>query len=82
MSFITQEVEVQAPVGRVVGYVKQTWSICKPHFKICDASGDTVLEIEGPCCTCSCCGDVEFQVCLSMRYTVCGVSKLCYHVAW
>ena len=57
-----QKVEVQAPPGQVVGYVHQAWSICVPKFKICDATGNTVLRIEGPCCTCNLCGDVEFQV--------------------
>lgn len=34
----------------------------KPCFKICNAAGDTVLRIEGPFCTFSMCGDVEFSV--------------------
>jgi len=55
-------VEVQAPPGQVVGYVKQAWSILKPKYLIQDASEQTVLKIEGPCCTCNICGDVEFQV--------------------
>ena len=63
VSSLPQKVEVQAPPGETIGYVKQGWSICKPKFYICDAEGDTILRIEGPCCTCSICGDVEFQVC-------------------
>ena len=59
---IFQKVEVQAPEGETVGYVRQAWSVCKPSFKICDANDETVLRIEGPCLTCSICGDVEFQV--------------------
>ena len=54
--------EVQAPPGNPVGYVKQAWSVCKPEYKIQDADENTVLKIVGPCCTCSCWGDVEFQV--------------------
>lgn len=57
-----KKVEVQAPPGQVVGYVKQAWSILKPKYLIQDASEQTVLKIEGPCCTCNICGDVEFQV--------------------
>jgi hypothetical protein len=57
-----QVLEVQAPPGQIVGYVKQTWSICIPHYDVCDAQGVTVLKIVGPFCTCSCFGDVEFQV--------------------
>lgn len=62
-----QKVEVQAPPGTVCGYVYQSWSICTPKFHICDASDNTVLRIEGPCCTCNVCGDVEFQVTLPLR---------------
>lgn len=40
----------------------QEWSIFCPKFRIEDASGDTVVRIEGPFCTCSICGDVEFDV--------------------
>ena len=36
--------------------------MCKPEYKIQDADENTVLKIIGPCCTCSCAGDVEFQV--------------------
>ncbi len=61
--FLFQKVEVQAPPGQTAGYVYQSWSICSPKFKICDATDSVVLRIEGPCCTCNICGDVEFQVC-------------------
>ena len=58
-----QKVTVSSPPGSVVGYVKQEWSLCKPCFRIEDASGETVLLIRGPCITCSCkCGSVEFRV--------------------
>jgi hypothetical protein len=49
----------------VIGYVKQAWSVCVPKFKIQNAQEETVLLIEGPCFTCSICGDVEFQVSIS-----------------
>jgi len=57
-----QKLEVSTPPGNVVGYVTQEWSICKPSFRIENAAGDTVLRIEGPFCTMSICGSVEFQV--------------------
>ncbi|KAF6020102.1 hypothetical protein EB796_021599 [Bugula neritina] len=57
-----QRVEVQAPPGEVIGYVKQGWSICKPKFWIQNAAGEDILRIDGPCFTCSICGDVEFDV--------------------
>ena len=57
-----QKVEVQSPPGTTIGYVRQAWSIMKPKFKIQNANDETVLVIQGPCFTCSICGDVEFQV--------------------
>lgn len=57
-----KKVEVQAPPGQTIGYVRQAWSICKPKFKIMNAEDEQVLVIEGPCFTCNICGDVEFQI--------------------
>lgn len=57
-----QAMEVSAPPGNVIGTVEQNWSIFKPSFDLKDQSGNTVLKIEGPLCTFSLCGDVEFQV--------------------
>ncbi|XP_072034292.1 phospholipid scramblase 1-like isoform X2 [Amphiura filiformis] len=57
-----QKMEVQAPIGTTIGYVCQTWSPCYPKFAIKDAKENVILRIEGPLCTCNCCGDVEFDV--------------------
>lgn len=57
-----QSIEVSAPPGNVVGIVQQEWTLCIPSFKINNPSGDTILRIEGPFCTFSICGDVEFKV--------------------
>lgn len=57
-----QEIEVQAPPGNVIGYVKQEWSIIFPRFTVRDAQDNVIFRIEGPFCTASLCGDVEFQV--------------------
>ncbi|GFS84554.1 phospholipid scramblase 1 [Nephila pilipes] len=57
-----QLLEVSAPPGRVFGRVVQEWSILTPKFRIENASGETVLRIEGPCCTFSICSDVELEV--------------------
>ena len=54
--------EVYAPVGQLIGTVEQEWSILTPQFSIKNEAGDTVLRIEGPLCTFSICGDVEFKV--------------------
>jgi len=57
-----QEIEVTSPPGTPVGYIAQKWSLCAPKFEIQDADRNPVLLIEGPFCTMSMCGDVEFQV--------------------
>ncbi|RWS20111.1 phospholipid scramblase 1-like isoform X3, partial [Leptotrombidium deliense] len=71
-----QELEVTAPPGTVVGYVKQRWSLCIPSFDIENAAGDTVLKLEGPCLTTRCCRDVNFPVYSSDGQTQVGnISK-------
>ena len=54
--------EVQAPPGTTIGYVKQDWHPCLPKFSIQDANKKTVLKLDGPCFACNCCGDVNFEV--------------------
>lgn len=53
---------MSSPPGTVIGSIKQEWTILKPKFTVRNASDDVVLRIEGPFCTYSICGDVEFQV--------------------
>ncbi|KAG5863776.1 hypothetical protein JTB14_012922 [Gonioctena quinquepunctata] len=57
-----QSMEVSSPPGTIIGTVEQEWSIFCPSFAIKNGSGDTVLRIEGPLCTWSICGDVEFKI--------------------
>ncbi|CAG7820505.1 unnamed protein product, partial [Allacma fusca] len=59
---LQQSIDAEAPRGIPVGRVVQDWSMCNSQFRILDASGETVLRIEGPCCTFSLCGPVEFQI--------------------
>ena len=59
---IFQKVTIEAPQGHVLGYVTQAWSICKPRYKIQNASEETLLRVKGPCCTWNLCGDIEFDV--------------------
>ncbi|XP_039445017.1 phospholipid scramblase 2-like isoform X7 [Culex pipiens pallens] len=70
-----QELEVSAPPGNVIGTVEQNWSIFTPQFSIKDTSGNTVLRIEGPFCTFSICGDVEFKVVTTNGDQVGKISK-------
>lgn len=57
-----QVLEVSSPPGNVIGTVEQDWSIFSPSFSIKNEAGETVLKIEGPCCTFSICGAVEFKL--------------------
>lgn len=57
-----QKVTVEAPPGKVAGYVCQSWSLCKPRMRIENAEEETVLRIKGPCCQLNICGDIEFDV--------------------
>ncbi|XP_071315025.1 phospholipid scramblase 2-like [Trachinotus anak] len=57
-----QEMEVQAPPGTTIGYVKQDWHPFLPRFSIQGANKETVLKLEGPCFACNCCGDVNFEL--------------------
>ena len=54
--------EVSSPPGAVIGSIQQQWSVVHPRLLIKNELGDPVLKIEGPCWTCSCGGDVEFNV--------------------
>ena len=56
-------IEVQAPPGTVVGYVKQEpLGITHPWFSIQNADGETILRIKGPVLGCSCYADAHFDV--------------------
>lgn len=57
-----QSMEVSCPPGTVIGSLEKEWSILTPKFLVKDASGQTVLKIEGPLCTMAMCGTVEFEV--------------------
>ncbi|CAL8327241.1 unnamed protein product [Lota lota] len=57
-----QEMEVQAPPGTTIGYVHQDWHPFLPRFSISNANKEKVMTLEGPCCACNCCGDVNFEL--------------------
>lgn len=58
--------EVQAPPGTTIGYIKQDWHPFLPRFSIQGANKETCLKLEGPCLACNCCGDVNFEVSASL----------------
>lgn len=57
-----QRLEISSPPGTVIGTVEQDWSIFCPSYTVKNEFGATVLKIQGPFCTFSMCGDVEFKV--------------------
>ncbi|XP_066455393.1 phospholipid scramblase 2-like isoform X1 [Eleutherodactylus coqui] len=57
-----QKLEVQAPPGNVVGYVKQNWHPCLPRFTLLNEREEEIFKVHGPCYTCSCCSDVDFEL--------------------
>lgn len=57
-----QEMEVQAPPGTTIGHVLQTWHPFLPKFSILDADRQPVLRVVGPCWTCGCGTDTNFEV--------------------
>ncbi|TGZ67657.1 hypothetical protein CRM22_004675 [Opisthorchis felineus] len=58
------ELTIEAPVGQVVGYVKQIQDGCNIRYVVKDASENVVLRIHGPSyCHCACFGeDVNFMI--------------------
>lgn len=70
-------VQVEAPVGQIVGYVKQRQSCIRPYYIITDANHEEVFSITGPpCCFMGCTWEQEFTVNGRDGYTQIGkVSK-------
>ncbi|CAI9621423.1 unnamed protein product [Staurois parvus] len=57
-----QKLQVEAPPGTTIGFVKQNWHPCLPKFTILNEREEEVLKIHGPCVPCSCCADVNFEL--------------------
>ncbi|MBZ3886243.1 Phospholipid scramblase family member 5 [Sciurus carolinensis] len=71
-----QELEIQVPPGTVVGYVAQKWDPFQPKFTIQNANKEDILKIVGPCATCGCFGDVDFEVkTMNEKLTIGKISK-------
>lgn len=59
------EVQIEAPPGNVIGFVKQICNCIAPKYEIQDAGRQSILIMEGPMCMCDgpCCpNDQEFKV--------------------
>lgn len=70
-----QEMEVQAPPGTTIGYVKQDWHPFLPKFTIQGPNKENLLKLEGPCFACNCCGDVNFELKGKDDQTIGRISK-------
>ncbi|XP_054573406.1 phospholipid scramblase 3-like [Eptesicus fuscus] len=54
--------EVHLPPGTTIGYVLQTWHPFLPKLPIEDADRHMILRVVGPCWTCGCSTDTNFEV--------------------
>ncbi|KAK1346487.1 hypothetical protein QTO34_000343 [Cnephaeus nilssonii] len=57
-----REVEVHLPPGTTIAYVLQTWHPFLPKLSIEDADRHMILRVVGPCWTCGCSTDTNFEV--------------------
>ncbi|XP_048190396.1 phospholipid scramblase family member 5 [Perognathus longimembris pacificus] len=74
--YLQEVAEIQAPPGTTVSYVVQKWDPFRPKFTIQNANKEDVLKIVGPCVTCGCFGDVDFEVkTMNEKLTVGKISK-------
>ena len=53
--------------GTTIGWILQKADLCNPVYQICDADKQVVLQIKGPVCAISCCGDIDFEVSLFFK---------------
>jgi len=56
------DIRVYDRQSNILGYVRQSQSAWKPKYEIRTPEQDVIGKITGPCCTCSCGGDVPFPV--------------------
>jgi len=70
------EMVVEAPIGTVIGYVRQSCSVWKPRFSVMDENHEEILKLTGPFCICECpCCDVDFNVITLDGENIGAVSK-------
>nr|XP_033781260.1 phospholipid scramblase 3-like [Geotrypetes seraphini]XP_033781261.1 phospholipid scramblase 3-like [Geotrypetes seraphini] len=57
-----REVEVQAPPGRIIGYITYAWQAFMTNLSILDAFKEPVLTVVGPGFQTNLFGDVNFEI--------------------
>jgi len=63
-------VTIEAPVGTVIGSVRQKGSYWIPKYDVMDGDGQKIFDIKGPCCICQfiCCpDDLDFNITVDNR---------------
>ncbi|XP_063966938.1 phospholipid scramblase 1-like [Lytechinus pictus] len=53
---------VQTPGGYVLGYTKQTWSLCRADFSIINRNDNRIADMESPCCPCRCFTNIDIPI--------------------
>lgn len=56
-----QSIDITAS-GEYLGAVEQEWTLINPNFRVKNHNNEVVLRIEGKCCQCRCCADINFDV--------------------
>lgn len=63
----SHELTVESPVGHVIGYVKQSFSLLSAKFEILDEHKETILKLHAPFCICDgCVCDTHFKVMIKL----------------
>ncbi|KAL1469310.1 hypothetical protein MTO96_005010 [Rhipicephalus appendiculatus] len=58
-----QEMEICAPPGTIIGWLRQDCTVIFPKFSVLDSDKNVVLQIHGPFCTTAVvCNDIVFDV--------------------
>ncbi|XP_077204867.1 phospholipid scramblase 1-like [Paroedura picta] len=61
-SFWEEELDVQAPPGTPIGYIKQLWDPCLTEFSIQNEAQEVVFKLVGSCGLCGCTAGDDFEV--------------------
>ncbi|CAL8345450.1 unnamed protein product [Merluccius merluccius] len=64
------EIRAYTPQNRLLGTVRQRWSMFTPLLEVCDSEGTAMTRILGSCCPSRCAATQEFQVVSQMGETV------------
>ncbi|XP_029970026.1 phospholipid scramblase 1 [Salarias fasciatus] len=69
------EMRAYSPQRRLVGTVRQRWSMFTPLLEVLDSEGASALRIQGSCCPCRCFSSQTFQIVSSLGEQVGAIWK-------